>query len=1395
MTPLDELLGDSPGIQTVRATLKRLLALGARGRLPPLLILGDTGTGKGLLTRVFHRAGPRAAGPLVEVNCAAIPEALLEAELFGFERGAFTGAHQAKPGLFQTANGGTLFLDEIGLMPSAVQAKLLKVLEDRAVRRLGSMRSEPADFALVAATSEDLPAAVQAHRFREDLYHRLSVVVVRLPSLAERGTDILRLAEHFLARACADYGVAPKTLMPEAEAALLAFPWSGNIRELANVMERVALLDDAPSVTADVLNLPSATIDTAAPTLDEVGRITSHRGRPRRAPDRAALLAAFEATHGNVAQTAARLGIPRGTLRYQLEKLGLSVRTPAFPALERGASTVGEGASAGPSRRAPLNAPHQWEQRRLAFLRAVLTPFPGRDAESTSGPVLATLGEKVASFGGRVEERGPRDLIAVFGLEPVEDATRRAAHTALALHREAARVQSGSTDGLRLTIVIDVALGLVSETHDPPVIDLETKRATYVSLDALATAAKPDTTLVGVAAVPALARRFMLTLADGPGTEGALRLEGLTRSDLAPAGALITFVGRRPELSLLQSRLELATEGHGQVVGIVGEPGIGKSRLLFEFHQRCRGLAVLRGACVSYGSAIPYLPILGLIRDVCGLTGVEPPEAVETMVRARCQALDLGDEATGHVLRLLTPSDTFGPPDAPAELVRADTFEAVRRLVLQGGHPEQPVVVSVEDVHWIDATSEALLESLAGRLAGTVVILVTTYRAGYRPPWMNSSYATQVALPPLSPDDSRQVVRAIVRDRPVSDSVTERLLARAEGNPFFLEELSRVIGVSASPPVPDTVQDVLQARIDRLPERPRRLLQTAAVIGREVPRSLLLATGEVADALEDVSVLVHSEFLRERSGADGPLYVFKHALTQEVAYASLPSDRQRALHGVIGHALERNGGSDEILAYHFVRAHEWSAALPRLLKAGERAAQALSTREALGFYDEAEAVADRLGTAADPAIWLTIHEARVSLYNVSSDFDRARAESLRAVSMAQRLNDSIREGEAQLAMAWASTFLSDFPQAIADAERGLDIATVAGIPTVAAGAHSIIATVQTVQGQLEECQESIRRALAIERTPDTAPHQGFALVLAGELHHWAGEYAEAITWLDEAVRLMREHRELLPLLEGMWMTGLVLGARGELAGAQRQLEETDGLCEKIGDEVFHHRILNSRGWLAAEQGDLAQALEWGRRGAEAARARGDPETISNAELNLADCYVVTGDYALAHELLSGIRRRVEDPATSAWMQWRYTQHLAASLGELALARGNLAEAHMHAKECIERAARYGSRKYLVRGKRLLADIELAAGRPREAEAPLRDALAVAKAIGNPTQLWKTYVSSRRVYRKLGQIDAADQAHAAALAITEGIRANLPSPAARTTFGQSPLLRTVYGPEE
>ena len=402
MGPLAELLGESPGIVTVRETIGRLLQRHSDARrLPPILIHGETGTGKGLLARAIHRAGPRASEPFVDVNCAAIPETLVEAELFGFERGAFTDARQAKAGLFQVAHRGTIFLDEVGLLPVGLQGKLLTVIEERTVRRLGSTRSEPVDVWIMAATSVDLEAETRARRFREDLYHRLAVLTLRLPPLRERGQDILLLAEQFLAQACADYNVPPKRLAPDARAGLLAYPWPGNVRELANAMERVALLSEEPVVTAEALGLPTPASaerrevlprEHALPLKDAVESLEQEH-----------LIQALHETNWNLSRAAARLGIARNTLRYRIKKHGLqpdvlpqSTRPPAEPVEAPKAALPAAVPGAG-VRPASL----RWERRRLTLLRAALVVPATVDAPRETSRPLEVLAEKVESFGGR----------------------------------------------------------------------------------------------------------------------------------------------------------------------------------------------------------------------------------------------------------------------------------------------------------------------------------------------------------------------------------------------------------------------------------------------------------------------------------------------------------------------------------------------------------------------------------------------------------------------------------------------------------------------------------------------------------------------------------------------------------------------------------------------------------------------------------------------------------------------------------------------------------------------------------------------------------------------------------------------------------------------------------
>jgi two-component system response regulator AtoC len=294
------LIGQSPPIQALLATITRLTTLAqSAGRPPAVLIQGETGSGKGLVASILHRTGARAGGRFVDVNCAAIPESLIEAELFGFERGAFTDARRAKPGLFQAAHRGTIFLDEVGLLPEAVQAKLLKVIEERVVRRLGSTENEPADAWIISATNTDLVASVRARTFREDLYHRLAVVTLVLPPLRERAGDVLLLARSYLARACADHGLPLRELTADARAKLEAYHWPGNVRELANVMERVALLSDSLRIDASMLDLDVSAGTPAAPT--------AHPAMPGTLDEvvRGHIQDVLEQTGGNISRTAA----------------------------------------------------------------------------------------------------------------------------------------------------------------------------------------------------------------------------------------------------------------------------------------------------------------------------------------------------------------------------------------------------------------------------------------------------------------------------------------------------------------------------------------------------------------------------------------------------------------------------------------------------------------------------------------------------------------------------------------------------------------------------------------------------------------------------------------------------------------------------------------------------------------------------------------------------------------------------------------------------------------------------------------------------------------------------------------------------------------------------------
>jgi DNA-binding NtrC family response regulator/predicted ATPase len=1301
---LDEMIGRSPAIAALRDQVARLIERpAASGRLPPVLLLGETGTGKGLVARALHAASPRRGGPFVDVNCAAIPENLLEAEMFGVERGAFTGADRTRPGLFQAAHRGTLFLDEIGLVPEALQSKLLKAIEERVVRRLGRSAGEPVDVWIIAATSEDLEEAIRARRFRQDLYHRLAVMTLRVPPLHRRGADVMLLAQHFLARACADYGLPAKSFAEDVSRALRAQRWPGNVRELANVVERAALISEG-----DILSAAALGLDRRADATDS----ESPAGRDGEAPpdglestERDRVLDALEQTRWNLSRAAERLRIPRNTLRYRLERLGL--RTPP-PSRRQGSHPAPPSDAVGSDVTnrswSPIGG---GEHRQLTWLRAdVVGPPPGA-SEFDASRALEMAADKVHAFGGEIELVHRMRVIAVFGLTPIEDATRRAALTALAIQKAAERAGRDETSPWSLKVGLHVHDGAVKTAGRAVTVEVVSKQAAEAALDALLDAAPPQSVLIDGTARAFLERRFDLT--PGPVTPGAggtvYRLSGPERAGFGLGGRTSAFVGRQQELALLESRLASVVSGRGHVVAIVGEAGIGKSRLLFELRQRLGAAQVtpLEGRCYSYAGAIPYFPVLDILRQMCGIAEADTSEATESKILLTLERLGVAaQEASPYLLQLFGPHRDLELRGVNPALLKARTFDAIWHMIL-GASRHRPCVVVLEDLHWIDRTSDELLALLMDGVPAAAILLVATYRPGYQPAWLARSYVSQVALAPLSREDSRAVLGSALGSAPVAPEVADAIVAKAEGNPFFLEELARSVGERAeagATGVPDTIQSVLMARIDRLADDDRRLLQGAAVIGRDVPLVVLQATAGESEMVlrRRLTQLQAAEFIYQTRPAPSLEYTFKHALTHEVAYGSVAPGERRALHARVGQALlslspDTAERRPEMVARHLTAAELPDAAIPYWLRAGRNAIRRSAPVEAVSH----------LGTALD--LLTRMPEGRLR--------DRQELELQLALGPALIMTKGYAAAEVEHLYARARALaqgLAEIPQLISASVGAL-------------GFH-------LVRGDQRAALESAEQLLAIALQAGSAALLVEAHFALGVSLHYRGRFDDARVHLEQSIGLYDQHRDVghaVDYGQDPWIASLCYLAygralQGHEGDALRHVEAALRGADQRGHAFTRACALHFAGMIHELWGDVGAAREYAEREVAVAREHRFP-------LWLAGGTQLRGRLvALEGRLEEGLALMREGlaiwTATGAGLALPYyLSHLA----DAHLSAGNVAQGLAAVAEGLAVVERHDERNYAAELHRLQGAL-LASdpARSHEAEAAFERAVSLAR---------------------------------------------------------------------
>jgi DNA-binding NtrC family response regulator/tetratricopeptide (TPR) repeat protein len=1356
-----ELLGQSAAMATVRETIRRIVARQQAGRrLPSILIQGETGTGKGLIAHLIHQLGPRARGAFVDVNCAAIPDTLLEAELFGYERGAFTDARRAKPGLFQTAHQGTLFLDEIGLFPEALQAKLLTVIEERAVRRLGGTHPEPADAWIVSATNADLPTAIKEHHFREDLYHRLAVLTIKLPPLRERDGDILLLAEHYLASACAEYGLPPKTLAPDARERLAAYSWPGNVRELGNVIERAALLADGSTVAARHLELREEAQLASAPvrSRDAAGAGGITMGDAMREHLRSTL----ERTGWNISRTAAMLQISRNTLRARIEKLGLrsgadapgtasrAERTPPLSptvggSVPDGALTPGRVAGA-PLPEAPPLPPIRWQRRRVTLLRASLAVAPAEDDLAETSRALELLVDKIHTFGGRVEELGQTGLDASFGLEPIEDAPRRAANAAMAILKAAERARERRGEILPVRIGMHTAPYMIGQISGAPQIDQAAKRQAGAILDALVEVAEPDSAVVSGATVPFLERRFALTPAGPPGGPAGRihRLMGREPDGFGPLARMGRFVGRGSEQELLQNRWASALRGRGQLVGVVGEPGVGKSRLVREFINALGDgeALVLEASSIALGNPAPYLPIVELLRGYFQLDVGEEADVIRGKVTDTIRGLD--DNLLPALSALLTLLDVPVLDPAWQSLApvqrRQRTFDGVKRLLLRETR-RRPLLLVFEDAHWIDAETQALLDSFVDGLPAAHGLVLLTYRPEYSHSWSGKSFYTQLRVDPLQPETAAELLGDLLGTHASLRPLTSRLIEWTEGNPFFLEESVRALvetGALAGEPgayrltmpianiqVPATVEEVLAVRIDRLSAEQCRLLQSAAVIGKDVPYPILAAIAELSEEAigENLHQLQAAEFLYETSPAPELEYTFKHALTREVAYASLAQGK-RTLHARILAVMEtiyadRLEEHIDRLAHHAFQGHVWDKAVDYLRRAGARASARSANRDAVGYFDQAFAALAHLPSTPDTReLELDLHFEIRNVLQTLGEFGPMLAHLQKAEALARSLADDRKLG-------WVSAYLTDYFRLTGDQDRAI---------------------------------EAGERGRRIAESLQDFPLQVATNTWLGQALYGRGEYRRAATLFTRNVeslvgsRLTERFGAPQPRsIHSRTCLVWCLAELGEFREAARRGEEALQIAQPLEHPQSLTTACAGLGYLYLRQGQVAKAIALLERGLEATRAGNIPLWFPRVASTLGLAYARAGRTREGLALL-------EDAVDQGLAMKMMGAHslLLVSLGEGYLLAGRVEDAAVVAERALRLAREHVERGHEARALLLMADVALRADPPDPGRAGehAAAAMALAEELELRPLTAHCHLTRGRVGRLAGQTDSA-----------------------------------------
>ncbi len=878
----------------------------------------------------------------------------------------------------------------------------------------------------------------------------------------------------------------------------------------------------------------------------------------------------------------------------------------------------------------------------FADLKGSMELLADRDPEEARrllDPVLERMMEAVHHYEGTVNQVMGDGIMALFGA-PVahEDHAVRACYAALRMQRRvnvyADEIQRGGGTPVQIRVGLNSGEVVVRSIGSDLHMDYTAVGQTTHLAARMEQMAKPGSALVTGETLK-LAEGFVQVRPLGAvtvkGLESATQVYellgiGPTRSRLQAMAArgLTRFVGRESELQQLAQALERAAAGHGQTVAVVGEAGVGKSRLVWEFARshRTHGWLVLESGSVSYGKATPYLPVIELLKAYCRIQERDDQREIRERVAGKLLMLDrvLEPLLTPLLALLDVPVDDAAWDALDPSQRRQRTLEAVKRLLLRESQV-QPLLVIFEDLHWIDSETQALLDGLIESLPTARVLLLVNYRPEYQHAWGRKTYYLQLRIDPLPPESAGELLNALLGEDQTLEPLKRVLMERTEGNPFFLEEsvqtlvetkvlvgergAYRLARAPESWQIPATAQAILAARIDRLAPEDKRLLQAASVIGKDVPFALLRA---IADVPEDslrrgLSDLQQAEFLYETSLFPDLEYTFKHALTHDVGYGSVLQDRRRALHIRIVEAIEalypdRLTEQVERLAHHAFRGELWEKAVTYLRQAGAKAFARSANRDASAHFEQVLTALHHL-----PETYETLEQAvdlRLALRNSLwplGDLETGLEYLRDAEQLAKKLGDQRRLG-------WIAAYMSEHARqtghsadAPTFAERAQTIAEGLGDLPLRVAASYYLGTAYFVSGDYRRVDEFFSKILQLlegDLIRERCGLAGFPAVMSRAFWAWAlaerGEFDQGIIQAQEGIRLAEVLDHPYSLTFACRALGHLHGARGDFDHAIRVAERGLALSRDWNLTHLSPEVGGLLGYLYGLSGRVAEGL-------------------------------------------------------------------------------------------------------------------------------------------------------------------------------------------------------------